>query len=81
MSTMPPHAGHLITLGERFAIHTNRLLSTVSNLITGGGRFFSRFGTTPKASCTLRTYERVVGWFDANWPADVPRPKHKKDAA
>ena len=85
MSTIPPHAGHLIALGERFALHTNRSLATVSNLVSGGGRFFERL--RGEASCTLRTYERVLTWFDANWPADlpwpvdVPRPKQKKDAA
>ena len=77
--------GHLIALAEMFARHSGRSLATVSNLVSGGGRFFERL--RGEASCTLRTYERVLTWFDGNWPADlpwpadVPRPKQKKDAA
>jgi hypothetical protein len=36
------------------------------------GWFFKRIETT---SFTVRTYDKVVNWFDANWPAGHPWPR------
>ena len=56
----------------------------MSFLVTGKGQFFK--GLREGADCTLRTAERVLAWFSANWPADlpwpadVPRPKAPRPA-
>ena len=39
------------------------------------------------ASFTVRTYDRIVGWFaanwpeDAEWPAEIERPERTRSAA
>lgn len=46
---------------------------TVARLATGDWRFFDRLGTG--ASFTIRKYDAIMGWFDANWPADLAWPE------
>lgn len=80
METNTPHVSHLTRLGAVFAVASGRSLATVSNMVSAGWRFFQRLEQSPNAGCTRRTYERVLGCFDANWPeglawpADIPRP-------
>ena len=65
---------HLLHLAEAYATHRGLKLSTVATYAANAGVFFSNIQAGK--SCTLRTYERVVGWFDTNWPADLEWPRH-----
>ncbi len=77
---------HLIDLSEAYAAHRGISHWRVSVLVGCGGGFFNGLKNSG-ASCTLKTAARVLGWFNANWPADlewprhIPRPKKKKEAA
>lgn len=70
---------HLIALAEVYAQARQLELVTVARLAAGDWRFFERI-SSGEASFTVRKYDSIVGWFDANWPAgvdwpgDVPRP-------
>jgi hypothetical protein len=63
----------LISLAETYAEHRGLTLPTVSTYAAGDGKFFSAL--KGKASCTIARAERLVGWFDANWPADLAWPR------
>lgn len=76
----------LLKLANTYASHTALALSTVSTYAADAGGFFK--GLEGSASCTLRKMDRVVRWFDKNWPEDlewphdIPRPSSKRgDAA
>ncbi|MDF3420188.1 hypothetical protein HKX23_17705 [Sulfitobacter sp. KE29] len=68
-----------------YSCHSGLSLATVSTYAANDGKFFRRLDEG--AGCTLKTAERVVEWFAANWPddlewpRDIPRPSKKKDAA
>ena len=72
-------------LAKSYATHSGLTLATVSTYAANDGKFFRRL--EEGAGCTLKTAERVVEWFSDNWPsdliwpADIPRPRKKKDAA
>jgi hypothetical protein len=81
-------AHDLLKLAEALSRHRNWSLSTVALYAANDGKFFKRIAES--GGCTLRTAQRVVGWFAANWPddlswpVDIPRPhppKPKKEAA
>ena len=75
----------LKNLATMYSCHSGLSLATVSTYAANDGKFFRRLDEG--AGCTLKTAERVVEWFAANWPddlewpRDVPRPSKKKDAA
>jgi hypothetical protein len=77
-------ASHLITLADQLSSHIGKSDATISNKIAGHARLFKRL--REKNGCTLRTADRAMQWFAANWPADlewprdIPRPK-KREAA
>jgi hypothetical protein len=58
-------------------------IATVAKRCAGDWRFFDRLDN-PDKTFTVRLYDRVMKWFDANWPeaaswpADVPRPPEPK---
>lgn len=64
---------NLLVLAKAYATHKNLSLSTVSTYAANAGRFMANI--EDGKSCTLRTYQRVVVWFAANWPADLEWPK------
>lgn len=76
---------HLIRLGLAYAAHARFELSTVSTYAANDGKWLARL--QGGASCTLRKAEVVCQWFadhwpsDLEWPADIPRPTAKKEAA
>lgn len=69
---------NLLTLAEAYAGHTGLSLSTISTYAANAGVFFKNISSG--AGCTVKTYDRVLTWFDRNWPTDldwpqsVPRP-------
>lgn len=75
----------LINLAAMYSSHSGLSSATVSTYAANDGKFFRRLDQG--AGCTLKTAERVVEWFAANWPddlewpRDIPRPPKKKDAA
>lgn len=75
----------LVRLGEMYAAHLGLELSTVSTYAANDGKWLSSLRGS--ASCTLRKAGIVVRWFsdrwpaDLEWPADIPRPKSKQEAA
>lgn len=68
----------LVTLAEVYAAHSKLTLSTVSTYVAGDGKFFGSL--KGRAGCTLARAERILNWFNDNWPADlewppsIPRP-------
>lgn len=75
----------LKNLAAMYSNHSGLSLATVSTYAANDGKFFRRLDEG--AGCTLKTAERVIEWFAANWPddlewpRDIPRPPKKKDAA
>lgn len=75
----------LLDLAKTYASHTGLALSTVSTYAADAGGFFK--GLEGEASCTIRKMDRVVRWFDLNWPedlawpSDILRPSTKKEDA
>jgi hypothetical protein len=76
---------HLIRLADALAAHLGRAEATISNKAAGHALLFKRL--REGHGCTVRTAKSVSKWFaenwpaDLEWPADVPRPSIKKDAA
>lgn len=77
---------HLQTLGAAYSTATGTSLRAIGSRAVNYSYFFDRI-SDPKISLTLRTYDKVVAWFDANWPenvdwpADVYRPVPEEAAA
>ena len=78
----------LLQLCEALAAHQGVSHFAISMRIMGKGDFFKRL-MGPGTDCRTRTSERVIDWFDRNWPVDlewprdIPRPRSpkKKEAA
>jgi hypothetical protein len=75
----------LTQLAETLSAHSGRSEATISNKAAGNATLFERLRTGK--GCNIRTAQKVLDWFsdnwpvDLQWPADVPRPSAKKDAA
>ena len=72
----------LTKIATEYAQQTGLKLSTVSTYAANDGKFFKSL--SEGAGCTLRKADRVIQWFDENWPADlewpqdIPRPSLNK---
>lgn len=77
-SYTPVDYDYLTTLSEMLSQFTGRSEATISTKIVGQARLFSRLKAG--RGCNAHTYQNVMDWFSANWPADlewpadVPRP-------
>ncbi|MCF7778042.1 hypothetical protein GLP59_10360 [Sulfitobacter sp. M220] len=75
----------LTELAETMATHIGRSEATLSNKAAGNATLFERL--RGGKGCTIQTAQRAMVWFSENWPADlewpadIPRPRKKKDAA
>ena len=76
---MDPYGKRLVGLAEAYVAHQGISLWRVGTLAANKSTFFFRLQRG--ATCTTKTYLRVVQWFSDNWPAappawpsDVPRP-------
>jgi hypothetical protein len=69
---------HLLTLASAYAQHIDRSLKTVARHIGLHSIVFERLARGE--GCRVDTFNKAMGWFLANWPADldwpadVPRP-------
>lgn len=83
----PMNTDSLINLATVYAHHVGQRLSTVGAYAVNDGKFFERLSAG--RSCTFKTAEKAVRYFDAVWPADldwprdIPRPRKSstKEAA
>ncbi|AXI50384.1 hypothetical protein C1J04_05440 [Sulfitobacter sp. SK025] len=75
----------LIKLAESFTAHAGGSEATISNKVTTNARLFKRL--RDGKGCAVSTFNAALVWFSENWPADlewpadIPRPRKKKDAA
>jgi hypothetical protein len=76
---------HLVNLAECYRAHRKLTLITVSSYAARDGKYFD--GLKKGRGCTIRRYNALLRWFSDNWPADlawpadIPRPTPKKEAA
>lgn len=76
---------NLVRLGQAYARHRGLELSTVSTYAARDGKWLGSLMN--RSSCTIRKAIVVTQWFsdhwpaDLEWPADIPRPTPKKEAA
>ena len=54
-----------------YAVHHGYSINRVGHLAARDGTFFDRIQTK---SFTIRTYDRVMTWFDRNWPETLAWP-------
>jgi hypothetical protein len=83
MSLEKQTKGHLRSLAEAFAKATGMARSTISRKAFRDPGLLDRIVRRKRGSFTVRTYDRGVAWFSANWPAglgwpdEVPRPEQE----
>lgn len=65
-------ANHLLSLSERYCAAERLSESTVGRLCAADGRFFSRI--REGQTFTAKKYDKVVDWFDKNWPDGATWP-------
>ncbi len=79
------HQQTLLSLFDRYCAATGLSEARVSTLVLNGGWRAEKIRRG--ASFTVRTYERALAWFSANWPektewpAEVERPASQESAA
>lgn len=66
---------HLIELAQTLSAHEGVTHFAISMRIFRKGDFFHGLIVLGR-DCQTRTAERVMHWFDANWPQDLAWPKH-----
>ena len=71
---------NLVNLAEAYAAATGVKVSTVGRHTHGTSTFYSDLASG-HASCTLRKYDDLIAWFEANWPEghampSLTDPKH-----
>lgn len=65
---------NLAKLAEIFEEATGLPKTTIGSRAINHSKFFDRL-SDPDTSITLKTYDRVVEWFAANWPVKARWPK------
>lgn len=63
----------LLELAERYAQATGRSMRTIGKLSMNDNTFFSRIERGD--GFNVKTYDRMVEWFSANWPDSAAWPK------
>jgi len=71
---------HLIDLAGRFEAATGVTERTIGKRALNDNTFFARLHQSG-AGFNVRTYDRLLYWFSANWPAGEPWPKRIDPAA
>ena len=75
----------IVELAAAYTSHTRRAETTISRLAVGSWDAISRLRNGH--DITTRRAETLLSWFSTNWPtdlewpADIPRPQSKEDAA
>lgn len=65
---------HLATCAAAFAAATGITPATIGKRALNDNTFFARIAEGQ--GFTVRTYDRVVAWMSAEWPADAVWPEH-----
>ncbi len=66
-------SSHLIQLADAYMAATGSSSATVSERAGGDWQFFDKV----RGGCLnwrIRTYDRAVAWFSANWPSGAAWP-------
>lgn len=63
----------LLTLADTMASHLGVTHFAISMRALSKGDFFKKL-RQPGAGCHIRTAEKLVRWFDENWPEDLEWP-------
>lgn len=77
---------NILFLARRLAAHRNNALTTISLRAAGQGVYLNKL-ENGQIGLTFARRDKVVNWFDANWPEElewprsIPRPSVKRDAA
>lgn len=66
---------NIIELAQTLATYEAVTHFAISMRIFGKGDFFHGM-IAKNRDCRTQTAERVMTWFDKNWPADLEWPKH-----
>ncbi|TNF16795.1 MAG: hypothetical protein EP320_00600 [Rhodobacteraceae bacterium] len=75
----------LVTLAKAYKTHRGLKMSSLGAYSANDGKFFTRL--EQGGGCTIKTAQKVIDWFDQNWPADLEwphgleRPSTKRSAA
>ena len=75
----------IIRLVDTYRRHATGAESTIARLASGSGATIARLRRG--ADITTRRAARIIQWLsdhwppDAEWPADIPRPPPRRDAA
>ncbi len=64
---------HLLSLSSTFAASTGMKMTAIWVAILNDRAFPSRLNSDK--TITIRTYDRAVQWFSANWPDDTAWPE------
>lgn len=64
----------LTQLCDTYAVHVGRSQFTIAARAGVHSHFFSRL--REGAGCRVDTFNRVIAWFDQNWPCDLEWPRH-----
>lgn len=84
----PILSAHLLALADAYLVATGASSATISERAGGDWQFFDKI-RDGRLNWRIRTYDRAVEWFSANWPPGiawpdtVPRPSEPcaEDAA
>lgn len=77
---------NLTALASAYTSAVNVSLATLSERAAGDWRFFQQVAAGA-LNYRIRSYDRAMTWFSANWPAglewpaDVPRPIASEETA
>jgi hypothetical protein len=64
----------LVSVASLYAQAKGLSRSRVSTLVFSGGMVLDRL-SSEAADITTVNFEKAMGWFSANWPADTPWPE------
>ena len=71
---MLPLTEQLSIVAQAYTKATGKSLARISTLIfNGGGRLDTIIGG---GDLNTRSFEKAMGWFSDNWPADMEWPSH-----
>jgi hypothetical protein len=73
MTATSPTRDRLLRLAEAYANARGLSLARVSTLAANDGKVLGRLQIG--RDCTLSTYDQMLAWFSANWPAELAWPE------
>jgi hypothetical protein len=73
MPIAPILEANLVMLAKAFAKAAGVKITTVGTNSTKTASFYVELASGER-SCTLRTYDKVTGWFASNWPEEHEMP-------